>query len=167
MSLRRGVAVLVGAAVLLAVMVWVHRHSSAPSAGVPAKDVTAVVPGQTIHVASDLARTTFVPLGPQPDDGRTLSAQRAYNAMLSSPSLATPIPAGVGAYYGVLTGAEGMTQGAVRVWAFAVESRCVLAFGALPPEEPLPPHLRCRKWEFLDARSGDDLGVITQQVLPG
>jgi hypothetical protein len=106
-------------------------------------------------------------LGPQPDDGRTLSAQRAYNAMLSSPSLATPIPAGVHAYYGVLTGAGGAAKGAVRVWAFTVESTCVLGSGALPPDQTPAQRLRCRKWEFVDARSGVDLGVVTQQVLTG
>jgi hypothetical protein len=125
------------------------------------------VPGQKIHLATDTTRTTFVPLGPQPDDGRTLSAPRAYNAMLSSPSLATPIPAGITAYYGVLTSAEGASPGAVRVWAFTVDSRCELSSGARAFDAPLPLPHRCRTWEFVDARSGVDVGVITQQVLPG
>jgi hypothetical protein len=154
---------------MVGMVAWVYGHASppAPTAGVSARGDIAVVPGQKIHVETYKARTTFVPLGPQPDDGRTLSAQRAYNAMLSSPSLATPIPAGIEAYYGVLTGAEGASPGAVRVWAFTVDSGCALSSGAHAYDEPLPLPHRCRTWEFVDARSGVDVGVMTQQVLPG
>ena len=45
-------------------------------------------------------------LGPQ--DGRTLSAQRAYNALVSDSPKLNPIPATVRPYYGVLTDASGI-----------------------------------------------------------
>jgi hypothetical protein len=127
-----------------------------------------VVQGRSVHVDTGVSRTTFLPLGSAPADGRTLSAQRAYNAMLQSPSLAAPIPAGVRTYYGLLTHRFTPPVAArVRVWGFAVESRCVFSDAPLASGEPTSSvPTRCRKWEFVNARTGHDLGVITQEVLP-
>jgi hypothetical protein len=127
-----------------------------------------IVPGSAVHVDAGMAGTRFLPLGMAPVDGRTLSAQHAYNAMLSYPSLSAPIPAGVRAYYGVLTaGSTSAAASDLRVWGFAVESGCVYTRGPPASREPTPSRpVRCRHWEFVNARTGRDLGVITQEVLP-
>jgi hypothetical protein len=62
-----------------------------------------------------------------------------------------------------------MTPKAVdrRVWAFAVESGCTSTGSPGSSDDPAatrPAH--CRLWEFVDARTGHDLGVISEEVLP-
>jgi hypothetical protein len=127
-----------------------------------------IVVGSAVHVDAGMVGTRFLPLGMAPVDGHTLSAQHAYNAMLSYPSLSAPIPAGVRAYYGLLT-ARSTTAAArdLRVWGFAVESGCLYTVGPRASRDPTPTRpVRCRHWEFVNARTGRDLGVITQEVLP-
>src|SRR5262249_45356869 len=123
--------------------------------------------GRVVHVESEVAGTRFLPLGRAPaDDGRTLSAQRAYNAMLESPSSSALIPAGVSAYYGVLSRrSSSPTVTHLRVLGFAVESGCVDRRSSSASDGPASPPTACRKWEFVNARTGHDLGVITQEVL--
>ena len=151
----------------IGVGVVVLNHDDGSPGAPPTADVSAVVLGRTVHVEAGTPSTTFLPLGSPPRDGRTLSAPRAYNAMLMSPSLSTPIPADVMAYYGLLTHRFTSSRAShVRVWAFAVESGCVSVHGTPLADEPTPLPSRCRKWEFVDARTGHDLGVITQEVLP-
>ena len=145
-----------------------HSSSAAPAAARVSPSAPVVVLGSAVHVDADMAGTSFLPLGMSPVDGHTLSAQHAYNAMLGSPSLAAPIPAGVRAYYGVLSaGSTLATARDLRVWGFAVESGCVYSLGPPASGEPTPSRPeRCRHWEFVNARTGRDLGVITQEVLP-
>ena len=116
------------------------------SPGAPPAGGSAVVLGRTVHVEAGRPSTTFLPLGSQPQDGRTLSAQRAYNAMLMSASRSAPIPADVMAYYGLLTTRFTSSRDShVRVWAFAVESGCVSVHGTpLAVEQTPPPRSRCR-----------------------
>jgi hypothetical protein len=170
---RRGVVVLIGALLVLAtvgVVLVVHgRHGAGPTSTrrVPAADDTAVVPGRTVHVESGVPSTTFLPLGSAPKDGRTLSAQHAYNLLVSGSPKLIPIPATVQAYYGVLTDAAPAGAVNVRVWGFAVESGC--ARSGTPPASDAaaqPRRTHCRLWEFVDARTGHDLGMISQEVLP-
>lgn len=107
------------------------------------------------------ASTTFLPLGEQPQDGRTLSAQHAYDALVQKASKLSPIPATVRAYYGSLTDRNTSPMAVdTAVWGFAVVTGCV--YTGVPPAH----HSRCRQWEFVDARTGHDLGVIEQEVLP-
>lgn len=119
-------------------------------------EVSRVQPGRLVHVESGVRSTRFLPLGAGPQDGRTLSAQRAYNLLVGASAKLQLMPATVRPYYGVLTAPEAV-PGVVdtRVWAFASESGCSEAGAA-----------RCRLWEFVDARTGRDLGVVTQEVLP-
>jgi hypothetical protein len=151
---------------LAGVGILTHDDGSPASAPV---DGTEVVLGRSVHVESGVRGTRFLPLGPAPVDGRTLSAQHAYNAMLGSPSLAAPIPADLRAYYGVLTDTSPSPMAKnVRVWGFAVVSGCLGSLASPKSGEPTSPQpVRCRHWEFVNARTGLDLGVITQEVLPG
>jgi NAD(P)-dependent dehydrogenase (short-subunit alcohol dehydrogenase family) len=139
-----------------------------PASSVP--DGTPIVPGTIVHVESDVRATTFLPLGSAPDDGRTLSGQHAYNALVQDASKLNPIPATVRAYYGVLTDARTSPPAVhLRVWAFAVTSGCVTSGGVPAPGDPTPsppPQRQCRLWEFVNARSGQALGVMSQEVLP-
>jgi hypothetical protein len=141
------VALAVGAA-----GVAVLRHDHQPSA--PSAADRRVVPGRVVHVETGVRSTTFLPLGPTSPGGATLSAQRAYNLLVSDSAKLQLIPATVQPYYGVLSDrVAGVGAAGVRVWAFAAESGC--SDGA-----------RCRTWEFVDARTGHDLGVVTREVLP-
>ena len=139
---------LAGGAVGLATLGDQVRPSSAPPTD------ARVVPGRVVHVDADARATTFLPLGAAPQDRSTLSAQRAYNLLVSDSAKLQLIPATVQPFYGVLTD-RGADAAAVRVWAFAAESRCAGGVDA-----------RCRTWEFVNARTGHDLGVIAQEVLP-
>ena len=94
------------AAALVAVGVgWLvqRSHDTPPARRSSSVDVTAVVPGRTVYVDSGVPSTTFLPLGLGPQDGRTLSAQRAYNVLVSDSAKLNPIPATVRPYYGLLT----------------------------------------------------------------
>jgi hypothetical protein len=148
----------------------VHADDSAPAAHrVRTVDVSDVVPGRTVYVESGEPSTTFLPLGTGPLDGRSLSAQRAYNLLVSDSAKLQPIPATVVPYYGVLTdrNASPMAQD-TRVWGFSTITGCMIVGGVAAPGDPtLPPYppQRCRVWEFVNARSGHDLGVLTQEVL--
>lgn len=140
-----------------------HDWGSAPSrSGAPVEP--PVVPGRVVHVDSGVRMTTFLPLGRGPQDGRTLSAQHAYNALVLSASKLSPIPATVRAYYGVLAAPAAVD---VRVWGFAVASDCSPGAGSSPTGASTPaPPTRCRLWEFVDARTGHDVGGISREVLP-
>jgi hypothetical protein len=135
----------------------------------PSVEVSQVIPGRTVYVESGEPSTTFLPLGTGPRDGRSLSAQRAYDLLVSDTAKLQPIPATVVPYYGVLTDRNASPMAVdVRVWAFATESGCTYSDGAAPSEAVTasrPTH--CRLWEFVDARTGHDLGVLSQEVLPG
>lgn len=164
---RRRLAVLVGAAVLLAVaaLLLVERLGSTPTSTPKAGDVTAVTLGRTVHVESGVPSTRFLPLGSAPDDGRTLSAQHAYDMLVSSSSKLNPIPATVRPYYGLLTATTASRKAMqVRVWGFTVLSPCP---DTTSPERStsLQPTW-CRLWEFVDARTGCNLGMISREVLP-
>lgn len=168
---RRAVAVLVGAIVLLVVAVAVvvhHRHESErPASRGTSAHVPAVVPGRTVHVETTVPSTRFLPLGSQPQDGRTISAQHAYNLLVSGSEKLNPIPATVQAYYGVLTDASRSPLPVnVRVWAFAVESRCADA-ARQPGSRAAGPMggSHCRLWEFVNARTGHDLGGVSREIL--
>lgn len=151
---------------------WVlqRSHDSPPPGPDASLDVPVVTPGRYVYVESGERRTRFLPLGPGPLDGRTLSAQRAYNLLVSDSAKLQLIPATVRPYYGVLTDASASPIALhTRVWGFATISGCVVIGGAPAPGDPTPsppPDQRCRIWEFVDATSGHDLGVITQEVLP-
>ncbi len=144
--------------------------SAAPVAGASPDD-TVVVTGSAVHVESGTRATTFLPLGAAPDDGQTLSEQRAFNALVADASKLTPIPATVRGYYGLLTDADASPPAVhVQVWAFAATSRCATSSGGAPKPEAAAssprPQRQCRKWEFVDARSGHALGVVSREVLP-
>jgi hypothetical protein len=145
-----------------------HRHPSPATPALAADTAPPVVPGTVVRLDADHRAATFLPLGAQPRDGRTLTAQHAYNALVQTPTKLNPIPATVRAYYGVLD--DPSTAPVTvdrRVWAFAVEARCLRT--ARPSLTGTPTSLhprRCRIWEFVDARTGHALGVIEQQVLP-
>jgi hypothetical protein len=158
------VAVSAGAVAL----VWQGDSSSPSSRSDSASpSVPPVLPGRPVHVDTAAVGTTFLPLGAAPVDGHTLSAQRAYNAMLRTPSFSALMPVGVRPYYGLLTHSfTSPVATRVRVWGFAVESSCVYADTSPPRDSTPPAGTRCRKWEFVNARTGHDLGVITQEVLP-
>lgn len=149
---RLRLTVLLGIAVLLgaAAVVLVHQARQAtPASSDWSSGPGAVVLGQAVHVESGVPRTSFLPLGSAPEDERTLSAQHAYDLLVSGSAKLNPIPATVRAYYGLLTDPSAPTGPVhVRVWAFAVESAC------------------CRLWEFVDARTGRDLGPAAREVLP-
>lgn len=153
-----------------AVAIVRHDHDSSPSARGPidSRSFPPIAPGSVVHVETDVRTTRFLPLGPAPVDGRTLSAQHAYNAMLGSSSLSAPIPAEIHAYYGTLTDSSTSPMAIhLRVWGFAVRSGCVYTFVLPSAGQPTPSRpSRCRKWEFVNARTGRDLGVISQEVLP-
>jgi hypothetical protein len=139
-----------------------------PASSVP--DGTTVAAGSIVHVESGARATTFLPLGSAPDDGRTLSGQRAYNALVQDASKLSPIPPTVRAYYGMLTDAR-TTPPAVhlQVWAFAVTNSCVTSNRVPAAGDPTPSPVarrQCRMWEFVNARSGQALGVMSQEVLP-
>jgi hypothetical protein len=161
--------VLLGAGV--GAVVW-SRHDLEPSrpdssaSAVP--DRTAVVAGSVVHVEPG---ATFLPLGSPPDDGRTLSQQSAFNALVQDESKLSPIPATVRGYYGLLTDVGTSPPAAHReVWGFAVTKACVYSMPPVPPGQPMPtaapPERPCRYWEFVDARTGHELGVVTQELLP-
>ena len=153
------------------VLAWVRHDDEVPQR-VPVASTPRelpIVPGTIVHVESDVRATRFLPLGPAPEDGRTLSAQHAYNLLVSSSAKLSPIPATVHPYYGVLTDAAASPAAVdLRVWGFTVESGC-LDRGGAPRSDPSTPSTvtRCRLWEFVNARTGHHLGVITQEVLPG
>jgi hypothetical protein len=170
----RGRTLLVSGAVGLvaAAGIWfaAHDRGSAPEAHHSTVDVTRVLPGRTVYVESGQPSTTFLPLGPGPVDGRTLSAQRAYNLLVSDSAKLQLIPATVQPYYGMLTDGSASPMALhTRVWGFATINGCIVSGGAVAPGDPTPsspPDQRCRIWEFVNATSGHDLGVITQEVLP-
>lgn len=159
------------AGALLAVGVgWLVQgaHDTSPVGRSSSVDVSAILPGRTVYVESGVPSTTFLPLGTGPQDGRTLSAQRAYNLLVSHSAKLQPIPATVRPYYGLLTdGSASPMATDVRVWAFAVESGCtyVGGVGSFPSATPSRP-TRCRLWEFVNATTGHDLRVVSQEVLP-
>ena len=149
-----------------------HDLPHAPAGAVvtaPGDTVPAVAAGRTVHFdGSDDPSTTFLPLGEQPQDGHTLSAQHAFNALVQKGSKLSPIPVSVRAYYGSLTDRDASPMAAgTRVWGFAVVTGCVYAGGPAPPgsRPPVRPQ-HCRQWEFVDARTGHALGVVEQEVLP-
>jgi hypothetical protein len=158
--------------VLAAGSVWFVQRSddTPPSTHDSSIDVSVVMPGRYVYVESGEPRTKFLPLGPGPVDRGTLSAQRAYNLLVSDSAKLQLIPAAVQPYYGVLTDASASPMALhTLVWGFATVSGCVVTGGGPAPGHPTPsspPAQRCRIWEFVNARSGHDLGVITQEVLP-
>ncbi len=95
---------LVGLLLLLALVgTWIvlDRHDSAPAAKRGAvTEPPVVTPGRMVQVESGQPSTTFLPLGPGPVDGSTLSAQRAYNLLVSHSAKLQPIPATVQPYFG-------------------------------------------------------------------
>ena len=156
-------AVLVAAVGGVVVLVRMSQGPANPTASAD----TPVVPGRVVHVESGVRTTTFLPLGPGPQDGRTLSAQRAYNALVSDSPKLNPIPATVRPYYGVLTSAASPPAVHVRVWGFAVDSGCRDRDDSVSSDAGAPSGAsRCRLWEFVDARTGHHLGEISQEVLP-
>jgi hypothetical protein len=161
----RVLAVLVVAAGAGGTVAWVHRgtphHDAAPTA------VESVVPGTVVHVDSGVRTTTFLPLGRAPQDGRTLSAQHAYNALVMDASKLSPIPATVRSYYGLLTDPSRSPRPVhVRVWGFAVDAGCDDATGRSAAAGPTDaPGAECRLWEFVDAWTGHHLGMLSRQVL--
>lgn len=159
------------AALLASAGTWfvLHTDDSAPAAHrKPSVDVSEVIPGRTLYVESGEPSTTFLPLGTGPLDGRSLSAQRAYNLLVSDSAKLQPIPATVVPYYGVLTDRNASPRAVdVRVWAFAIESGCTDALGTGPSDAVTTSRATdCRLWEFVNARTGHDLGVVSQEVLP-
>jgi hypothetical protein len=169
---RALVATGVVGALLVAGSAWfVQQSHDGPSPSPDASvDVSMVTPGRYVYVESGERRTRFLPLGPGPLDGHTLSAQRAYNLLVSDSAKLQLIPATVRPYYGVLTDAAASPMALhTLVWGFATIGGCVVIGGVPEPGDPSPappPAQRCRIWEFVNARSGHDLGVITQEVLP-
>ena len=170
---RRGVGVLVAAVVVLAVAVVLlvqHQEAATPTAAGRATrgEVSAVLPGEMVHVESGRRSTRFLPLGSAPMDGRTFTAQHAYNMLVSSSPKLNPIPATVTPYYGVLTDASASpTALHVRVWGFAVVSDCRGTGGPSASGAPTSARpTRCRLWEFVDARTGRHVGVISEEVVP-
>lgn len=149
-----------------------HDLPHAPAGAVastPGDTVPAVAAGRTVYFdGSDDPTTAFLPLGEMAQDGRTLSAQHAFNALVQVGSKLSPIPVSVRAYYGSLTDGDASPMAAgTRVWGFAVVTGCVYAGGPSPPGSPAPVRpAHCRQWEFVDARTGHDLGVTEQEVLP-
>ena len=168
MNARRRVAMPVGAAVLLAVatLLLVDRLGSSPTSTPKTGDgdVPGITLGRTVHVESGVPSTRFLPLGSAPDDGRTLSAQRAYNLLVSGSSKLSPIPATVRPYYGLLTEVAASKSAHVRVWGFTVLSPCHDTTPAEASTTSQP--TQCRLWEFVDARSGRTLGTVSREVLP-
>ena len=164
--MRRAAVLAVLVAAVGGVVVLV-RMSQGP-ANPPASADTSVVPGRVVHVESGVRSTTFLPLGLGPQDGRTLSAQRAYNALVSDSPKLNPIPATVRPYYGVLTdSAASPAADHVRVWGFAVDSGCRDGDDSVSSDAGAPSGASgCRLWEFVDARTGHHLGEISQEVLP-
>ena len=164
--MRRAAVLAVLVAAVGGVVVLV-RMSDGP-ASPPVSAATRVVPGRVVHVESGVRTTTFLPLGLGPQDGRTLSGQRAYNALVSDSPKLNPIPATVRPYYGVLTDAAASPAADhVRVWGFAVDSGCRDGDDAVVSEDGAPSGASgCRLWEFVDARTGHHLGEISQEVLP-
>ena len=159
MGRRRSLVAGLAVALLVSGGVWsaLRSDGTSPAAqGQTRPDLSGIEPGRVVHVETDVRSTTFLPLGAGPQDGGTLSAQRAYNLLVGGSPKLQLMPATVQPYYGVLS-ATGLVPRAldVRVWAFASESGCPnVAAG------------RCRLWEFVDARTGRDLGVVTHEVLP-
>jgi hypothetical protein len=176
--MRPPAAGLVGSLVVLAAAssgVVLARHELGSSPAKPSSTAAAsaqpsVVTGRVVQVESGVPSTTFLPLGSESLDRHTLSAQRAYNLLVSDSAKLQLIPATVQSYYGALTDASASpTALHTRVWAFATTSGCIVVGGVAAPGDPTPspvPRQHCRIWEFVDATSGHDLGVITQQVLP-
>ena len=99
--MRRAAVLAVLVAAVGGVVVLV-RMSHGP-ANPPASADTRSFPDASCTSSPECGRTTFLPLGLGPQDGRTLSAQRAYNALVSDSPKLNPIPATVRPYYGVLT----------------------------------------------------------------
>ena len=153
--------------------VVVARHDLGPPAHHDAADrpsAPPVVAGTTVRLDDLDPTTTFLPLGTQPRRGARVSVQRAWNALVQDPSKLNPIPAAVHPYFGLLTDASATPVRDLPVWGFAVETGCVHAgapSGATSGAPTSPRHTRCRAWEFVDARTGRDLGVTEQEVLPG
>jgi hypothetical protein len=131
-------------------------------------DRSAVVLGRTVHVETGVPSVRFIPLGAAPSDRGTWSAQHAYNALVQDPSKLSPIPATVRPYYGLLHERSASSRALnVRVWAFAVEGHCTDR-GAATVFAPatVSSRARCRLWEFVDARTGESVGEVSQEVLP-
>lgn len=125
----------------------------------------SLVPGRYVYVEAGQPGTRFLPLGTAPQDGHTLSAQRAYNLLVAGSAKLQLIPAGIQPYYGVLD----YWARPRRVWAFTTTGTCAISPGRPVPGDPTPspqPVPRCRSWEFVNATTGHDLGILTQEVLP-
>ncbi len=160
------VAALVVAAGVGGTVAWVSHDGGSDQGPAPAT-VETVVPGTVVHVDSGAPTTTFLPLGPAPQDGRTLSAQHAYDVLVLSATKLSPIPATVHPYYGLLTDPSRSPRPVhVRVWGFAVDGGCDAAGGrpALAATAAAP-GTACRLWEFVDAWNGHHLGLLSRQVL--
>jgi hypothetical protein len=151
-------------AIVLARLDLAPPGARSPAAGPRA----SLIAGSLVHLDQADPSLTFLPLLPGPRGARTWSAQHAYDALLATPTKLNPIPATVQAYYGLLNDASATPAAAdLRVWGFAVESGCVYADEVRPHGMWAPTYpARCRHWEFVDARTGHDLGVIEQEVLP-
>jgi hypothetical protein len=161
-----GIGLELGAAVVLVLQ---HVQGAPPAAArrTPASTLDAVAVGQPVRVTSGVPRSSFLPLGTAPRDDRTLSAQHAYDLLVSGSAKLSPIPASVRPYYGVLTDPSASPGSVhVRVWGFAVESDCGRA-GVQPSEaSPSPRRTPCRLWEFVDAMTGRLLGEVARQLSP-
>lgn len=130
-----------------------------------------VVPGRLVYLDGTRdPSTVFRPLRSQPRSGGVMGAQLAFNALVQDASKFSPMPASVRAYYGRLTDRDASPMATrTRVWGFAAVAGCVTTGGPVPIGSPAPspaPPQRCRQWEFVDARTGHDLGVFAQEVLP-
>jgi hypothetical protein len=145
-----------------------HETASPPQVVRPTPSATSVVPGRPVHLDEVDHTMTFLPVPRVPHGSGTVSAQHAYDALVDEPTKLNPIPATVNAYYGLLTDPSTTPVAAgLPVWGFAVEAGCVYSFGPPASTRPTRPPLaqRCRHWEFVDARTGRNLGVVEQEVL--
>jgi hypothetical protein len=158
-----------GGAVALARQALGPSTPAGPVAGSSSSPVASpIVAGTTVHLDPHDRTLTFLPLGLRPPSGAELSEQRAYDALVQDASKLSPIPPTVRAYYGLLTDPDTKPLAIDRrVWGFVVEAGCVDSGGRPGHRWSATGPVRCRHWEFVDARTGRDLGVIEQEVLPG